>query len=255
MRPKQRIHSRWARIDDIRNIGVVIVLLFGLVQMFRDRIEDINDKINADAAGLEITVTAMGIALTVMVVLLVVIWFFTVTGEIQMLKDFAGDRIPQLPRAWQAVIMVAILLGLLLYFATNPLVFGCLMAVFLAYSLVNGRILNSRLHRGLAPVLRGSGSGTGSAGGEPPRIRRLRVIHDYYHDPWQWRLTAITLGVVLAAVGLATARIVVGETTSGLTMEIVSFSFLIGSILLNEVPRARWRHYRDLELGERYGLG
>lgn len=169
-------------------------------------------------------------------------WYFAVSGEIEMGRQYIGEFLPDVPDLKIQALAMAGLLGVLVYVSDRPVVYS---AIFSSQKLLEVWLLwirDSKLREAFETARR-------AAPLDDRRRKKWDIIEQYYLRKPQLPLAITMMCFALAGLVLS----VYGENSSYERVFLSSaYGFLILAIVINEVVYRLWRNTRDDALGERY---
>lgn len=232
--------GRWKRLDRLFEFAVVtaaagIAILLAVAQ---GRFQWAFGRDSLEMAPYP----QLSIVLLIVTCIYIALWYFAVSGEMELLRQYGEEFVPPLPDLKVYAFGLAVLLALLVYFSDNSLVYSALFGSQKFLEVSGIRIRDSKLNEGLIAARQRASAGD-------KRRAAWSVIEDYYLHRPQIPLAVIVLCFALAALVLSAC----GESTlDERPFFSAAFAILVSAIVLNEATYFLWRRRRDGALGERY---
>lgn len=232
--------ARWKRLERLFEFGVLAVgaaMALSLI-VAEGRFQSAFDR---DALRMA-PQPQLSIVLLIAACIYVVLWFFAVSGEMEMLREYGEEFVPPLPDLRLQALGLSVLLALLVYFSEYPVVFS---ALFVSQKLMEAwaiGIRDSKIEESLMTARQ-------QAPTDDRRRPAWNIIERYYLDRPQIQLAIAMSCLALAALVLS----VCGETFADKRLFLsAAYLLLISTIAINEAIYFLWRQTRDDALGERY---
>lgn len=232
--------ARWRRLDRLFEFSVfavaaVIALSLAVAQ---GRFQSAFDRDALEAAPYP----QLSIVLLVVAGIYVALWYFAVSGEMEMLREYGEDFVPTLPDIRLYAFGLAVLLALLLYFSEYPVVFSALFASQKLLEVYALKVRDSKFREALVVARQ-------KAPTDDKRRPAWDIVERYY-------LYRPQIPLAIAMMFLAFVAIVVSALgESGLNERLLlsaAYLVLVSAIIISEVVYFYWRRNRDEALGERY---
>ena len=188
----------------------------------------------------------LSIVLLFMTIMLILGWFKAVAGEMEMLRTYAEDFAPVLPRSTSHVaIALAVTLGLLAFFSDRTLVYSSLFVCYKISEVWAIWIRDSKIEEGLKTARELSSS-------EDKRRQAWDVIENYYMNRPQIPLAVTELSLMVVAIVLSIYGEVLQPSLLAKLLSTSAYLVIILTLITNSVVYTIWRRERDRALGERF---
>jgi len=242
MKKNKKILGRWERLRKLSDLGTTLVIAIALLSASKNRII----KLFMEPELPQFPVDLLSVFLLFATLALIFLYIKDVSGELQMLKDYFEEFVPQIPRStFYLILFLALTLGVLGYFSNRiiiySIIFACLKLLTLwAIWLVNSKVRSVLEYIRKEPTI------------DNERKRELAVIENYYLKTPQFPLSITLLFASLVCFNIALLGKFAATQTATTTFFIIAYSGMIAIIVLNEIIYAIWRYKRDSMLEEIY---
>ena len=240
MNGNNRIQGRWERLNQLRSIGVLLIVATVSLTFSKDRIAS---AFTMEALS-QFPVTQLPIFLLFETIFFILLWMKATSGEILMLKEHLAKFIPSLPRnSFHIIVGMGLLLGLLVYYSDRIVIYSSVFVSFKLFEIWGTWVRDSRFKVGLEEAKKSAGSN---------RLAVVNIIESYYFKRPQLQLavTVLFFSFVSLILGLLGETLPVKNTSKWFL--IGAYSVMIVVIALNELVYMVWRHNRDSALDDSY---
>lgn len=240
MKPVAPDEHRWELLKQLLDVSTFLVFAALSVALGAGRIE----QAFSDASSGRFPLAQLSAVLFILTLLVVAFWYYSVAGEMQMLKYCAKEYVPPLPKSrFYAALVLALFLAALVLASNRPLLYSALYAGLKLGEIWSMWLRDSKIAEGLEAARSRSGKKEG-------RTAYWESIEDYYLRKPQVHWVSTELSLAAAAAVLAAYGELHPDPGLRSWFSSASYTVLIVTILLNFAVFTHWRAERDRLLKE-----
>ncbi|MCP4580531.1 MAG: hypothetical protein GY839_02855 [candidate division Zixibacteria bacterium] len=243
MNHRNMFSKQWRFRNNIQLIGLAVIVSIGIAGYLLKSVPLLIDSGHSQYfPTLHLSVLLLG-----SVMVLAWQWLNAVKKEVLIYKNHFNDFIPRIPQILitVVVILMALSLGILSYFATNLLLFALYFMCYKFIEMYGFTIMKEKLQSYQTVVENNFSPGDG-------RWQYWKIIADYYFDqPHVSRSLGMILFAFISCFIYALAGIFDNYSVK-VILQISSYLIMTLNILISELVLNHWQRQRDEALNE-YG--